>query len=127
MKSKLKGCRVERELLDRFHSIGFGCIRIAGSGVNKNAPDLIAGTQGKLFIIECKSSKKNYLYLDKEEAQNVINYASKFGGTGWYGLRFDRKEWRFIKAEEILKTNRIVPEEGLTFEELVQFLELKRK
>ena len=113
-----KGANMERELLKKFLEIGWGATRVAGSGKTKNAPDIIAGRPRQLLIIECKSSKKDVIYLKKEEVLNVISYAAKFGGEPWYGVRFNNHPWRFIPAHELIENPKIVKGQGIDFEML---------
>jgi Holliday junction resolvase len=111
-----KGARTERELVQMLKEIGIGAIRIAGSGKMDNAPDIIAGKPGRLFIIECKSSKKPHIYVSAAEVRNVISYAHKFGGEPWYAFRFNYKPWKFVPAAELLKHTKASPDSGITFE-----------
>ena len=118
-----KGANMERELVKMFLDSGWQALRIAGSGKMNLAPDIIAGRPGQLLIIECKSTKKKALYIDSREIVNVINYAAKFGGEPWYGARFDRMDWKFIPAQDLLDNHKIVPEQGIDFE----MIKLKEK
>lgn len=119
MSSSSKGSNSERELVKLFLSQGWQALRIAGSGKMNFAPDIIAGTKGRLLVIECKSSKKQAIYIDKEEAKNLLNYAEKLGGEPWYGFRFNRCGWYFLKANIVLQKNKVLPTEGISFKELL--------
>jgi len=119
MSSSRKGSNSERELVKMFLNLDWQALRIAGSGRMNLAPDIIAGTKGRLLIIECKSSKKPAIYINREEAKNVVEYAKKFGGESWYGSRFNYQDWRFIKAEKILEKNKVSCGEGISFNELI--------
>lgn len=116
-----KGSNSERELVKMFLGAEWQALRIAGSGRMNLAPDIIAGTKGRLLVIECKSSKKSAIYINHEETKNVIGYAAKFGGESWYGFRFNHKEWIFIEAQKVLGINKAVPDSGLSFKELINF------
>lgn len=109
---------MERELVKMFLDSGWQALRIAGSGKMNLAPDVLAGRPGQLLIIECKSTKKKALYIDKTEILNVINYAAKIGGEPWYGARFDRMDWKFVPAQNLLENHKISPEQGIDFEML---------
>jgi Holliday junction resolvase len=117
--SGAKGSRTERELLHMFLEISWGAIRIAGSGKTESAPDLIAGHPGKLLVIECKSSKKPAIYINKEEILNVMAYSNKFGGEPWYAFRFNHMPWKFVPAHTLLANNKVTPEFGISFEILI--------
>lgn len=110
-----KGSRTERELLHKFIEAGWGAIRIAGSGKTENAPDILAGHPGKLLVIECKSSKKPAIYVNREEVLNVIEYANQFGGEPWYAFRFNNCPWKFVPAQSMLACNKAVRESGVEF------------
>ncbi len=113
-----KGANMERELVKMFKEIGWGAIRISGSGKMDKAPDIIAGRPRQLLIIECKSSKKEVIYIKSEEILNVISYAAKFGGEPWYGIRFNNTPWRFIPAQELLSNTKVTRGQGIDFEML---------
>ena len=114
-----KGSNSERELVKIFLGIGWQALRIAGSGRMNLAPDIIAGTKGRLLVIECKSSGKPAIYINHEETMNVVGYASKFGAEAWYGFRFNHCKWRFVKAEQVLGKKKACPNEGISFKELI--------
>ena len=114
-----KGANSERELVKIFKGLKWGCVRIAGSGKMDKAPDIIAGTKGRLLIIECKSSKKDFIYVKTEEVLGVIDYAEKFGGEPWYAFRFNHHPWKFVPAHTLLKFNKVTPQTGLYFEDLI--------
>ena len=127
MKASIKGSRAERELLDKFHALGYRGIRIAGSGHSHGAPDLLVGLTNRVLVIECKASGKNCVYIDPLEIQNVLDYSIKFNGEGWYGIRFDRKDWIFFRAEEIANNRKVSPDTGLSFQKLIQATDLFNK
>jgi len=119
MKNLAKGANAERQLLKKFLEMNWGGIRIAGSGQMQNAPDLLVGHPGRLFLIECKTCKKDARYLDRQEILNVIDYANKFGGEPWYAVKFNRLSWKFIPATTLLADNKITPEFGILFENFI--------
>ena len=114
-----KGANAERKLLKRFLAIDWGGVRIAGSGKMNKAPDLILGHPGRLFIVECKTSRKSAVYIDRQEILNVIDYANKFGGEPWYAVRFTRMPWKFIPATTLLADNKVTPDFGIEFDMFV--------
>ena len=119
MISSRKGSKAERELVRIFLESEWQALRIAGSGRMNLAPDIIAGTKGRLLIIECKSSKKPAIYIDHVEANNVVEYAKKIGGEPWYGFRFNNKGWIFHRAEQMLNVKKVLPDSGINFKELI--------
>ena len=114
-----KGSNSERELVKMFLGIGWQASRIAGSGKMNLAPDIIAGTKGRLLVIECKSSGGPLIYINHEEAANLIEYAAKFGAEAWYGFRFNHCEWGFVRAEQVLGKNKAYPNEGISLKGLI--------
>ena len=114
-----KGANAERELVKMFLDIGWQSLRIAGSGQMDNAPDVLAGRPRQLFVIECKSTSKEQIYLKKEEVLNVLEFGAKLGAEPWYGFRFNYCEWKFIPAQELLQNTKIEKNQGIDFEKLV--------
>mgnify|MGYP001570891035 CR=1 FL=1 len=103
MGNKEKGSRVERELLKYFTEQGWRAARVAGSGVNENTfCDLIAGKIGrKAHAIEIKSSKKDRIYITKEQINDFILFSSMIGLKSTLALRFNREGWLFLKPEHL--------------------------
>ncbi|MEK6812527.1 MAG: Holliday junction resolvase Hjc [Nanoarchaeota archaeon] len=125
---KSKGTRAERELFHKFWENGWACLRTAGSGSTSfPAPDLIAGKDSRLLVIECKSGAGNYRYLDKKEVEELQLFAQSFGAEAWIGARFDRLGWFFVPAHELVGSgpnNFVVHlkkamESGKRFEQLI--------
>ena len=130
MSSKVKGSRTERELVHLFNETGiWSAIRVAGSGLtNDPNPDVLAGNKGRSLAIECKSVKGKYKYLSKEDVEQIVTFASKFGAEAWFGIRFNNKGWYFLKPDHLEKTKssnlainiELAEEKGLKFEELIK-------
>jgi len=122
-----KGDRAERELIHMFFDTGnFMPLRVAGSGsTTLPSPDILVGGLGRVFAIECKSSK-NKKYIRKEQVDELVEFSNKFGAEAWIGMRFNVKGWFFIKVEDlqISKGNsyaidlEFAQEKGIKFEEL---------
>ncbi|MEK6904181.1 MAG: Holliday junction resolvase Hjc [Nanoarchaeota archaeon] len=125
--SKSKGTRAERELFHMFWDNDWYCLRTAGSGSTAMpAPDLIAGKDGRLFVLECKSGSGDYRYLTKKEVKELIDFAVAFKAEPWIGARFDREGWFFVKARELESSGnnfvvnlKAAKEKGLKFADLV--------
>ena len=98
MSNKAKGSRVERELLAILTENNWRATRTAGSGVNDDSPcDLIAGKMGrKGFAIEVKSSKKNRIYITKEQIQDFIMFTNMIGLKPAIAVRFNYEGWLFL-------------------------------
>ena len=57
---KKKGTDAERDLIHIFWKNGWAAVRIAGSGSMKYpSPDILAGKNGTLYAIECKTTKSS--------------------------------------------------------------------
>ncbi|RMF06523.1 Holliday junction resolvase [Candidatus Woesearchaeota archaeon] len=127
MSHKSKGTNAERELIHLFWAAGWASIRVAGSGSTKYpAPDVLAGNNIRRLAIECKSSKKEYVYLYKEEVGQLEEFCNVFGAEPWIGVRFDKQQWYFIPAQDLRDTGKrlradleLVKEKGVIFDELI--------
>ena len=94
-----KGARKERELADFLRKNGFGVVRGAGS----SAPDLIAGKKGRFYVIECKFSTKDVIYVQWNEIEREIEIARKMGAAFLLAIKFSREPWRFASEREVKK------------------------
>jgi len=103
MSNKAKGSRVERELLSLLTENGWRCVRVAGSGVNDLSPcDLMAGKLGKRgYTIEVKSSKKNSIYITKEQIEDFVLFSNMIGLIPVVALRFNYEGWLFINPGQL--------------------------
>lgn len=103
MSNKAKGSRTERELLSLFTEQGWKAARVAGSGMHDNTYcDLIAGKHGrKGFAIEAKSSKKDRIYITKEQIEDFVIFTSMMGLKPAIAVRFNREGWLFLKPEHL--------------------------
>src|SRR3989338_1267638 len=103
MSNKAKGSRVERELLAILTENGWRATRTAGSGVNDDSPcDLIAGKMGrKGFAIEVKSSKKNRIYITKEQIDDFMLFTNMIGLKPVIAVRFNYEGWLFVDPKHL--------------------------
>jgi len=102
LKRKKKGIACERELVHKLWDLGFGAVRIAGSGCTKTpSADIVAGRAGKVYTIECKSSKSENYYLDKSVVEQLLEFSRRFDSTPLIGIRFKNQEWAFLKIEHL--------------------------
>jgi holliday junction resolvase Hjr len=103
MSNKAKGSRVERELLDILTKNGWRAARVAGSGTNKNTfCDLIAGKNGLGgFAIEIKSSKKDRIYITKEQIEEFSKFVDIMGLNPVIAVRFNREGWLFLHPNKL--------------------------
>lgn len=105
--SKKKGIAAERELLHLLWDRGFGGCRVAGSG---SAPhpscDLIVGDGKRRYAIECKTSHRKNVYLNREQVENLKEFAGKIGAVPLIAMKFAREQWRCIKPEKLEPTEK---------------------
>ncbi len=126
-RNKQRGSTAERELFHQFWDNGWTCLRTAGSGsVQYAAPDLTAGKEGRLFVIECKAGASIYKYIDTYEVDELIQFAQAFGAEAWIAVRYNHVGWYFLKPKQLRKTEgryAITLEEaqknGIRFETLI--------
>lgn len=104
MSNKSKGSNAERELVKIFTEHGWRALRAAGSGVNDDSPcDLIIGKMGKKgYAIEAKSSRKNSIYISREQIDDFLRFSHMIGLKPVIALKFSYEGWLFI-SPEILK------------------------
>ena len=134
MGSKRKGTRAERELFDMLWTANFSTIRSAGSGSTpRPSPDLITSNGERVLAIECKSIKKDKVYLTKKEIKELKDFCKLFKAEPWIGVRFDNLKWFFLELNKLKKTdkNYVVNlshalKKGLKFEELIGKYRQKR-
>jgi len=100
--NKLKGANAERELLHMLSEAGFAVVRVAGSGtMAETSADLIAGNALNRFVIECKCCSKTKRYLEKQQINDLKEFARKFGFPPLIAVKFSRKGWWFIEPEKL--------------------------
>ncbi len=124
MSNKAKGSRAERELLDLFTDNSWRAARVAGSGTNDNTfCDLIAGkNEVGAVAVECKSSKKNIIYITKEQIEEFMKFSEIMGLKPVIAVRFNRQGWLFLNPKEMKDTGKywaisltLAKEKGLRF------------
>ncbi len=97
MRRKAKGLRAERELLDIFWKGGLATLRVAGSGSSGHpSTDLIAARDGKVLVIEVKTSSKDYVYVRKEEVDSLEKLSSLMGAESWIAVKFSKERGKFF-------------------------------
>jgi len=100
--SKTKGSNAERELIHKFWAKGFAAIRSAGSGSMKYpSPDILAAKNGKTIALECKITKNKYKYLEKQEIDNLKEFARLFNAEPYIAIKFKGEEWYFLVLDDL--------------------------
>ena len=126
---KNKGSRTERELLHMFFDNGWSALRCAGSGnTTELSTDLIAGKNGRVLAIECKSGRREIRrYLQKEQIDGLKEFSKTFGAEAWIGMRYDNEDWLFLEPKHLNKSKngtlcvdlKLAKKKGILFEELI--------
>jgi Holliday junction resolvase len=127
MSRKSKGINAERELIHLFWANNWAAIRVAGSGsIKYPCPDVLAGNSRRKVAVECKSTKGEYQYLQKDEVEALKSFSNRFGAEPWIGVRFDNDSWYFVSLDDLAKTNKNfvvsrthAKQKGLNFNEMI--------
>lgn len=128
MSAKSKGSNGERELVRQFWELGFASMRCAGSGSSHYpSPDIIAGKLGKRFAIECKVTKENIKYFEKDEISQLQYFSNFFGAEPYVAVKFSKKQWFFFTIDDLKENNNSLSIriddcelKGITIEELTK-------
>jgi Holliday junction resolvase len=106
MSNKSRGCNYERQLVDLLHQRGFAAVRVAGSGAKPlPTPDIVACRRGKILAIECKTSRKNQVYLRDEQVDDLKVYSRTAGAKPLLAIKFLQQQWHFLKPFRLPRTN----------------------
>jgi len=127
MSLKSKGINGERELVHMFWAKNWACLRIAGSGSNRYpSPDLLVGNNIRRLAIECKVTKDNKKYFEKDAVFALRKFACVFGAEPWVAIKFKNYDWFFISLEDMVETEKnfvvdtnTAKNRGLLFEEII--------
>ena len=128
MSRKSKGINAERDLVHKFWSVGWGSCRIAGSGsMRYPSADVLATNKLRKLAIECKTAKKPWKYIEKEDIEQLKIFSELFNAEPYVAVKFNKKEWLFLTLEDLEETNKnfminIEKAEikGILFEELIK-------
>ena len=133
-KNKARGTALERYIVSRLRDKGFAVVRAPASGSKRkdHVPDIIALKSGIILLIEVKSRKSgNRIYIGKEQAGGIREFARKSGGELFVAAKI-KNILCFIKFEELRKTekeNYVIDletiEKGMKIDDLVRYVEGK--
>ncbi|WP_338600604.1 Holliday junction resolvase Hjc [Sulfolobus tengchongensis] len=129
---KRKGTSVEREVVSKLREKGFAVLRAPASGSKRkdSVPDIVALKNGVIILIEMKSRKDgNKIYVKREQAEGIIEFAKKSGGLLFLGIK-KPGILKFVPFEKLRRTetgNYVadIDMEGLDLEGLVRLAEAK--
>jgi Holliday junction resolvase len=117
-----KGANFERELVGLFWESGWTAMRAAGSGTTKHpVPDVIAVKDGRVILVECKTTTKDRLSL-KQAVSGIKEFAKKSGGSAYLAIKFYKQKPRFYDICELIIADRYTitdKDEYLSFEQLI--------
>ena len=123
---KSKGSVFERQLIKMFWDSGWAASRVAGSGSSSFfSPDVIAGKNGRVIVIEAKVSSSKKKYLTKEEVLQLKEFSKIFGAEAWIAVKFKNNNVKFVSLNNVVFTDKsvVVSEEDpflFSFEELIE-------
>jgi len=91
-----KGYAFERQLKKDLESKGWSVIRSGGS----KKPDMIAAKDGRRIVIECKSTSKDAIYVEKEEVKKLRDVACAFGADCLYAIKKDKRGFSLVDLSQ---------------------------
>lgn len=97
-----KGYIFERELKIKLEKEGWYVIRSGGS----KKPDIIAAKNGKIIVIECKSSKDKKVYIEEEEVENLRKVAENFRADCVFAVKKTNGGVHLINLNSIKKVGK---------------------
>jgi len=101
-RSKAKGYRYERELVEWLWRRGYAATRIPASGAaNKHpVPDIVAGNGRVYLAIELKMRAGARFYVSKSQVERLYVFARRFGATPLVVFKIPYVEYKAIIVEE---------------------------
>lgn len=97
-----KGARFERDVVNELWKHGWAALRAAGSGsIGHPVPDVIGVKEKKIVAIECKSSRRNKVYLE-EAILNLKKFAEISGAKSYIGVKFLKKKPMFFDVDDLV-------------------------
>jgi Holliday junction resolvase len=101
-----KGANFEREIVTDLWSHGWASMRAAGSGTTSYpVPDVIGARNGRLVLIECKTTKSDRLSL-KQNILALEEFRKLAGGEAYIAIKFYKKPARFYNIKPIIEKNK---------------------
>lgn len=129
MSRKSKGINAERDLIHKFWAInGWGALRVAGSGsMRYPSADILATNKLRRLAIECKTAKDPWKYIEKDDIEQLKQFAEMFNAEPYLAVKFNKKEWLFLTLEDLEETDKAfminaekAENKGILFEELIK-------
>lgn len=80
-------------------------MRIAGSGrMNYPSPDVLASNGSTVLAIECKATKKDQQYFEKEQIDQLVSFSKLFGASPLIAIKFSGK-FGFYSLQDLKETS----------------------
>ncbi len=100
-----KGANFERDIVKEFWVRGWAAVRSAGSGsVGHPVPDIIGVRYSQIIAIECKTTRKDRLYL-KKAILNLSKFAEISNARSYLAVKFPKKKPMFFDIKALIKEN----------------------
>lgn len=101
-----KGSLEERYLVNFLEDNGYAATRIPASGgaTKSDRPDVLAGNGKNCYAFEVKSSKKDIIYIRKEQIDELLRFSFKFGAKPFVCVKFTRKPYTIINVNSLERT-----------------------
>lgn len=94
-----KGSNYERELVNKLWEQGYAVMRSPSSGGGRKhpQPDILYSNGRYTVALECKSSSKERIYIDKRELEQLYHFCKRWKAIGLIALRFNYLDWIFLE------------------------------
>lgn len=110
------GDRHERQLVNFVEEHGWAAVRLgaSGGGTARNLPDVLMGDGGARYwaVEEKYSGKSKQVYIDAEEAQQLSEFATRFGARPMAAVRYSTRledvteaDWFLCPIEKVPRTD----------------------
>ena len=101
-----RGSTEERHLVKYLEQHGFAATRIPASGgaTKSDRPDVLAGNGKHSYAFEVKSSKKDTIYIRKEQIEELLRFSYKFGAKPLLCVKFTRKPYTLFPINLLGRT-----------------------
>jgi len=111
------GSRAERQLVHALEDLGFAVMRApsSGAGTDSDRPDVLAGreTTSQVIAFEMKSKKDDYIYISKEQVDQLKRFSKAFGAKARIATRWDGDTTIYVGRVEDMDRSELRDEERM--------------